>query len=60
MRLMILVMIIGLCTLTGCNKTKCTCGSVKCGPDCYNKCEENRCYPGTPCCDKCICRFLSK
>ena len=60
MKTLAIILIIGLCTMAGCNKQKCTCECVKCGLDCYNKCEDNRCYPGIQCCDKCICRFLSK
>ena len=39
-------------------KPVCTCDNVNCGPSCRNKCEGNRCYPGIPCCDKCICGTL--
>jgi len=45
--------------IASCNTIVCTCGNVNCGPDCRNKCEGDKCYPGVPCCDKCICGTLS-
>ena len=44
--------------IASCKPIICTCGNEKCGPECRNKCEDNRCYPGVPCCDQCICSTL--
>lgn len=43
----------------GCQK-KCDCQNKNCGPGCKLQCEENRCTPGTRCCDKCSCDPLKK
>lgn len=51
---------IALCVLIvfcGC-VTKCPCSCKNCGIECRNRCEENRCNLGTPCCDGCKCSKL--
>ena len=50
MRLLFLLLVF----LFGC-KVECKCNCLDCGIKCKNKCEGNRCIPGDPCCDKCIC-----
>ena len=41
-----------LLIFTGCSSV-CDCSCINCGVECRNKCEENRCFPGNKCCEKC-------
>jgi len=52
------IILLCLIFISGCKSIQCDCGNKNCGIECRNKCEDNRCYPGTPCCDKCICSKL--
>lgn len=42
--------------ICGCQKCNCNCGN--CGIECRNRCEENRCVIGNPCCKDCTCSKL--
>lgn len=51
MKFLILILIF----ITGCSAGNCPCSCGKCGVDCRNKCDGDRCYPGVKCCDDCNC-----
>lgn len=39
----------------GCSEVPCPCANPKCGIECRNRCEKDRCIIGEKCCEKCVC-----
>lgn len=59
MKKFLIIIIFTLLTVCfGCNE--CNCKNKDCGPSCRLQCEENKCTPGTKCCNKCSCDPFKK
>lgn len=50
------ILFVVLATLiVGCYEKPCPCKCGKCGTECRNRCEKDRCIIGEACCEECDC-----